>query len=262
MLQDKIIARQIEKGFPVQERIVFRLDFSYYDLAKFGSHQIDFEDLDWNSLSLSSRLPFESIAINAVDAVLWAEEAPVDHVTNRIYMQFWIWQKEARIFGSTALSMNLNITSLSTFDFTHDQSGAPPKPKSKLSENDDPALRSRAITMFAALEGFLQLLGSTQITSVYHEPPPKIQKKREKRNKPPLSSWYTLMINPGKLNLSKIQSDQSIELNRLHLCRGHMTEYGANGKGLLFGKYAGRFWISPHLRGSPKRGTIKKDYKL
>jgi hypothetical protein len=32
--------------------------------------------------------------------------------------------------------------------------------------------------------------------------------------------------------------------------RGHFATYGAEGRGLLFGRYAGRFWIPPHVRGA------------
>lgn len=45
-----------------------------------------------------------------------------------------------------------------------------------------------------------------------------------------------------------------------HGVRGHFSEYGINGKGLLFGKHAGRFWVPPHVRGSKGAGEILQSY--
>lgn len=48
-----------------------------------------------------------------------------------------------------------------------------------------------------------------------------------------------------------------------HVCRGHFAEYGPEfSKGLLFGKYAGRFFIPPHLKGDKKNGIVEKDYAI
>lgn len=45
--------------------------------------------------------------------------------------------------------------------------------------------------------------------------------------------------------------------------RGHWACYGeAYGKGKLFGKLEGRFWISPHVRGVEDNGESRPDYKL
>ncbi len=44
--------------------------------------------------------------------------------------------------------------------------------------------------------------------------------------------------------------------------RGHFAEYGVNGKGLLFGKLAGRFWVPAYARGSKEFGESEKDYRL
>lgn len=49
----------------------------------------------------------------------------------------------------------------------------------------------------------------------------------------------------------------------MHSVRGHFSEYGPKyGKGLLFGKYEGRFWIPQHARGSSEHGVDVHDYKL
>jgi hypothetical protein len=45
--------------------------------------------------------------------------------------------------------------------------------------------------------------------------------------------------------------------------RGHFACYGPDyGRGLLFGKYAGRFWIPQHARGDSAVGESQSDYVL
>lgn len=44
--------------------------------------------------------------------------------------------------------------------------------------------------------------------------------------------------------------------------RGHFSEYGTNGKGLLFGKYAGRFWVPQHARGDAANGEVRQTFRL
>lgn len=48
----------------------------------------------------------------------------------------------------------------------------------------------------------------------------------------------------------------------LHSVRGHFAEYGMNGRGKLFGKYSGRYWIPAHARGSSEHGTIEQNYVM
>lgn len=46
-----------------------------------------------------------------------------------------------------------------------------------------------------------------------------------------------------------------------HIVRGHFGHYGdAYGRGKLFGRYEGRFWIAAHARGNKARGVIEKEY--
>lgn len=44
--------------------------------------------------------------------------------------------------------------------------------------------------------------------------------------------------------------------------RGHFAAYGQDGKGLLFGKYSGRFWIPQHARGSAEHGVIDQSFTV
>lgn len=45
--------------------------------------------------------------------------------------------------------------------------------------------------------------------------------------------------------------------------RGHFAHYGPDyGRGLLFGKYAGRFWVPQYARGDRDLGEVQHDYRL
>jgi hypothetical protein len=48
----------------------------------------------------------------------------------------------------------------------------------------------------------------------------------------------------------------------LHSVRGHFAEYGTNGRGKLFGKYSGRYWIPAHARGSSEHGEVEQSYVM
>lgn len=95
---------------------------------------------------------------------------------------------------------------------------------------------------------------------------PSRQARREaqRRNDPPLVTYKTLQIEPMKKVLA---TEGGIATNgmkkALHICRGHFAEYGDEyGKGKLFGKYEGRFWMPAHVRGSAESGEVIKDYNV
>jgi hypothetical protein len=49
----------------------------------------------------------------------------------------------------------------------------------------------------------------------------------------------------------------------LNPVRGHFSHYGPEyGAGLLFGKYAGKFWVPSHARGKGGEGEPVRDYVL
>lgn len=71
--------------------------------------------------------------------------------------------------------------------------------------------------------------------------------------------YHVLVVRPagGK------SDSPGIEIGTMprHVCRGHFAEYGPDfGKGLLFGRLAGRFYIPPHVRGNTEYGEVAKDY--
>lgn len=73
--------------------------------------------------------------------------------------------------------------------------------------------------------------------------------------------YHTLVVRPPGAKKDSIPID--IEVMPLHKCRGHFAEYGPEfNKGLLFGKYAGRFYVPPCMKGSKKNGVVEKDYQI
>jgi hypothetical protein len=49
----------------------------------------------------------------------------------------------------------------------------------------------------------------------------------------------------------------------IHSVRGHFATYGPEyGRKLLFGKYAGRYWIPAHARGNPAAGEVQQSYVM
>lgn len=100
-----------------------------------------------------------------------------------------------------------------------------------------------------------------QTKLIEHVPPEKVQRKRIKNNKPPLTKYYTLDIEPLKEILRTEGRVHEVGLPKaLHICRGHFKDY-SQGKG-LFGKYKGLYWWDSHIRGNESAGTVIKDYAV
>lgn len=94
-------------------------------------------------------------------------------------------------------------------------------------------------------------------------PPPKLSKSHQKKRGRPLLRYHILEIDHMKSVLEREGSVSTGGLKKaLHICRGHFATYGQNGKGLLFGKLSGRYWIPMHKRGSAKEGVVVKDYNV
>lgn len=94
---------------------------------------------------------------------------------------------------------------------------------------------------------------------------PKIARAYERRKKVSMVTFNRLTIDPLKATIGRMSGrggDGSGERS-LHIARGHFAEYGPEfGKGLLFGKYSGRFWIPAHVRGRSEIGTVLHDYEV
>lgn len=98
------------------------------------------------------------------------------------------------------------------------------------------------------------------VKRVENVPPPKVQARRSKEGKLPLTKYYTLEIEAMKRTL---QTEGGISTNglkrALHICRGHFATYDEKP---LFGKVKGTFWVPQHVKGSKAVGEIVKDYSV
>lgn len=109
-----------------------------------------------------------------------------------------------------------------------------------------------------ALNAVLMFLNCRNIETIDNPPPEKLNKKRKKKGKQPLFTYKTLVIKPtGKQQQSV---PRHLWENRIHLCRGHFKTYTAEAP--LFGKYTGRYWWQPSVRGRSKDGVVMKDYQV
>ena len=87
---------------------------------------------------------------------------------------------------------------------------------------------------------------------------------RERKNLPPIV-WKTLVVGPMPKPMTADDVADSLDerhSRRLHMVRGHFREYGTNGRGKLFGKISGRFWIPPTVKGTAHAGLVIKDYRM
>ena len=94
-------------------------------------------------------------------------------------------------------------------------------------------------------------------------PPPPLVKRRLPRNAEFKSRYHRLRVKAIGQRREKDVSEPAGISQSLHIVRGHFREYGPDyGKGLLFGKYSGRFWVAGHVSGSAEVGLITKDYEV
>lgn len=75
--------------------------------------------------------------------------------------------------------------------------------------------------------------------------------------------WHRLVVVKPSLKASHgtvVPSGAGEPMTRAHLCRGHFKDFSDDKK--LFGRYSGRFWWSPQIRGDRKLGVVGKDYEV
>ena len=74
---------------------------------------------------------------------------------------------------------------------------------------------------------------------------------------------HELAVLPTGKSMARVSNARKLEVEAAaHSVRGHFAEYGRNGKGLLFGKLAGRFFIPQHARGSADQGEVAQHFTL
>lgn len=108
----------------------------------------------------------------------------------------------------------------------------------------------------------LKLLCCKNIVQERVEPTKRIRRKkrmvhvRDKRK----WSFHVLKVQLPKTRKSNGGSSDGNGTTRVHFCRGHFKTYTEDAP--LFGKYTGRFWWQPTLRGSSDKGVVLKTYDI
>src|SRR5262249_60217747 len=107
----------------------------------------------------------------------------------------------------------------------------------------------------------LSILNCKTVGTRTTEPTSEENRRYTRRNNnPPLRSFKTLDIRPMREVLRREGGSEAVGVKRaLHVCRGHFAVYDEKP---LFGKYRGTFWVPNHLRGTPERGAVEKDYRV
>jgi hypothetical protein len=109
----------------------------------------------------------------------------------------------------------------------------------------------------------LELLSCKNVSLEPRDNDPKQVRRAEKRHG--INShgyrYHVLVVRPPGARHDA--PSQEIGTMPRHVCRGHFAEYGPEfNKGLLFGKYSGRFYVPPHLKGRTENGEVAKDYAI
>lgn len=95
-----------------------------------------------------------------------------------------------------------------------------------------------------------------------------VEPKRERHERRRLEragvKIQTLVVYPvGRRGGRKASAIDLSAGTALTSVRGHFACYGPEyGRGLLFGRHSGRYWIPAHARGSPEEGVNLNDYRL
>jgi hypothetical protein len=95
------------------------------------------------------------------------------------------------------------------------------------------------------------------------EPDDRASRAHRRRHRHRLIRYQVLDIEPMRqiLNQAGATDPESGGLRRaLTICRGHFKTFTPDAP--LFGKHAGQFWWTPHVRGNPDAGIIVNDYRV
>lgn len=106
------------------------------------------------------------------------------------------------------------------------------------------------------------LLHCKNVTTREEHLPRQLRRERERKGLPDVV-YRTLVVGPSPGQSGGKSAPKPEKTTRLHLCRGHFAEYGPDyGKGKLFGRLEGRYWVPPHVKGSADVGKVEKTYRV
>jgi len=105
----------------------------------------------------------------------------------------------------------------------------------------------------------LRLLNAEGVAVKTIWPKKRLQAARKKKNKIPLFTYKTLVIDPKKPRYPDGEP-KDMWKNRLHFCRAHKKHYSAERP--AFGHFVGTVYCPAHIRGNKRLGAVIKDYVL
>ena len=102
------------------------------------------------------------------------------------------------------------------------------------------------------------------VETITVSPSHKLNRARCKRGKVPHVSYKVINVLPfGKIHSQQQRQVRETDMLPLHIRAGHFARYGPMyGKGLLFGKHEGMYWIPQTLVGDSKYGVAVHDYSM
>lgn len=217
--------------------------------------------IDWTSYNHIA-MPFPSFWIEGIDAVqeipgsVWGAQIVVVPTAPQRILAF--------AFAATSISAPVLIGSI-TKEITEQGDIVPGS--CKIDQGTDPATeasrRQSVSTILADALDNLSLLSCKNVSLEAKPNDPKQVARAIKRHGGNADSYryHVLVVRPA--GAKSDAPAQEIGLMPRHVCRGHFAEYGPEfNKGLLFGKYSGRFFVPPHMKGDKKNGVVEKDYAI
>jgi hypothetical protein len=134
-----------------------------------------------------------------------------------------------------------------------------------LGDEEDPARRMAFLgvvepIIYPALLG-ISFMHCRNVKRIEHSTPQKIQRRRERSKRPPVSRYYTLEIDALKEDVQHEGGMKSGGMKRaIAKRRGHFKTYTEERP--LFGKQVGRWFWTEQMVGNPSAGRVKKDYAV
>lgn len=110
----------------------------------------------------------------------------------------------------------------------------------------------------------LSFINTTNVVIDRHEPLNPFRKEKVRAAKKPKAqgAYHTIrIVAPGSTTRrATVARQQGASSAPVAIVRGHFAHYGPEyGRGLLFGKLAGRFWVSPHSRGTDVETALAEE---
>jgi|GEM_PF-5929133 len=173
------------------------------------------------------------------------------------FLEIPVWYAGGDLFGNYFTSVAFDemgrVITVSSFACTSRE----PNSDALLLERIDGAKLLASTALFACA-----VMHCKNVTTREEHLPRQLRRDRERRGLPDIV-YRTLVVGPSPGQSGGKSTPKPEKTTRLHLCRGHFAEYGPDyGKGKLFGRLEGRYWVPPHVKGSTENGRVEKTYRV